>query len=234
MKNRVRLLSPDVVERKISLSKVISCPRFVEDKIPIGYDPDQIKIRMVPESEFLELQQKLNSIGDENYQRGLQDGFQRGNKEGLNQGKADANGVIQQFQSLLKEIITQKQTIFDSLEKDLFDLALTISQKVVGVISERDQELVLDSIRKSLPLLLEKSKLKIKVAPEQEDFVNEQLEQIMASDKDLKEIQVEADRRISLGGCILETSSGRVNSGLEKQLEILEKELSRKLPQNEE
>ena len=188
---------------------------------------------MVPESDYLELQQKLNTIGEENYQRGVQDGFQRGKKEGMSQGKAEANAIIQQFQSILKEITIQKRTIFDTLETDLFNLAVTIAGKVVGSIAERDQELVLDSIKKSLPLLLEKSKLKIKVAPEQESFVNEHLEQIIASDRDLKEIQVEADRRISRGGCILETSSGRVNSGLEKQLEILEKELSKKLPQSE-
>ena len=227
------MLSPDVAERKISLSKVISHPRFVENKIPIGFDPNQIQIRMVPESDYLELQQKLNTIGEENYQRGVQDGFQRGKKEGMSQGKAEANAIIQQFQSILKEITIQKRTIFDTLETDLFNLAVTIAGKVVGSIAERDQELVLDSIKKSLPLLLEKSKLKIKVAPEQESFVNEHLEQIIASDRDLKEIQVEADRRILRGGCILETSSGRVNSGLEKQLEILEKELSKKLPQSE-
>jgi len=215
------------------LSKVISRPRFIEGKIPIGYNPDEVQIRMVPETAYLELEEKLNSIGKENYQRGQQDGFQSGKSEGLSSGKAEANDIILQFQALLKEINSHKQTVFNTLEKDVFDLSLAIAGKVLGVIAERDQEIVLETIKKSLPLLLEKSRLTIKVAPEQEKFVREHLEQIISTDKDLKEIQIEADRRISPGGCILETLSGRVNAGLERQFEILEKELSKKLPQNE-
>jgi flagellar assembly protein FliH len=189
---------------------------------------------MVPESQYRELEKKVDALVQDAYHRGLQEGKHGGYNQGLSEGKAAAQQVIDQIQPVLTEINRTKNQIYTSAEKDILDLAMTIARKLVGALALEHQELVLDTIKKSLPLLLEKSKLTIKVAPQQEEFIKEQFDSIMAMDSDLKEITIEADRRIEQGGCVLETSSGRIDARIEKQLDVLTSALKKQIPNPEE
>jgi len=229
LKNRDRLLFPDVVERKILLSKVITRPRFIEQKISIGDDPDKPEIRVVPESQYRTLEQSVESQVGESYRKGFEEGKQAGHSEGLTSGRSESKSITDQLQTILGEIICQKNEIMITAESNLLQLSLLLTEKIIGSISSSQQELVLDTIKKSLPILLEKSRLTIKVAPEQESFVQQNLENIMTLDSDLKEIKIEADRRVGVGGCILETFSGRVDARIEKQMELLTTALTKQL-----
>jgi flagellar assembly protein FliH len=219
-----------VAERKISLSKVITKPRLSESRILIGFDQNKPEERMVPESAYCQLEVKSRLAGEEGYRRGFEEGKKTGHNEGLSLGKAESKAITDQIQPLLSDIARQKNEILLLAENDLLNLALTIAEKIVGSLATAHQELVIDTIKKSLPILLEKSRLTIKVAPEQEEFVRQNFENILSLDKDLKEIKIEADRRIGPGGCILETASGRVDARIEKQLEVLTSALEKQIP----
>ncbi|MBD3217210.1 MAG: hypothetical protein GF310_02960 [candidate division Zixibacteria bacterium] len=216
------------------MSKVINRPRLIDTKIRVGPSDEKSRESMVPESQYRELEKKVDALVQDAYHRGLQEGKQGGYNQGLSEGKAAAQQVIDQIQPVLTEINRTKNQIYTSAEKDILDLAMTIARKLVGALAQDHQELVLDTIKKSLPLLLEKSKLTIKVAPQQEEFIKEQFDSIMAMDSDLKEITIEADRRINQGGCVLETSSGRIDARIEKQLEVLTSALKKQIPNPEE
>jgi flagellar assembly protein FliH len=203
------------------LSKVINRPRLIDARIRIGPSDNYEDERTVPESQYRELEAKVDALVSESYQKGLREGEQAGYNRGHEEGKAEARRIIGQLQPLLTEMVNHKNDIYLSAEQDVLELAMIIARKVIGSKAESCQELILDTVKKSLPLLLEKSRLTIKVAPEQEQFLNENFGNILDMDKDLKEIKIESDRRISPGGCILETSSGRVDARIEKQLEVL-------------
>jgi len=212
------------------LSKVITKPRLSESRILIGFDQNKPEERMVPESAYRELEVKSRLAAEEGYRRGFEEGKKIGYNEGLSLGKAESKAIADQIQPLLSDIVRQKNEILLSAENDLLNLALIIAQKIISSLAATHQELILDTIKKSLPILLEKSRLTIKVAPEQEEFVRQNFENILALDRDLKEIKIESDRRIGAGGCILETASGRVDARIEKQLEVLTSALEKQIP----
>lgn len=214
-------MSLAAAERKISLSKVINKPRLIDARIRIGLSADYEGERTVPESQYRELESKVDALVNESYQKGLREGDQGGYNRGLDEGKTEARSIVGQIQPLLTEMLKRKNDIYISAEQDVLELAMLIAGKVIGTQADNCRELILDTVRKSLPLLLEKSRLTIKVAPTQEQFMKDNFGKIIDMDKDLKEVKIEADRRISPGGCILETSSGRVDARIEKQLEVL-------------
>ncbi len=216
------------------LSKVINRPRLIDTKIRVGSVDEKSRESMVPESQYRELEKKVDALVQDAYHRGLQEGKQGGYNQGLSEGKAAAQQVIDQIQPILTEINQTKNQIYISAEKDILELAMAIAGKLVGDLALNHRELVLDTIKKSLPLLLEKSKLTIKVSPQQEDFIKEQFDDILEMDSDLKEITIEADRRINRGGCVLETSSGRIDARIDKQLEVLTSALKKQIPNPEE
>ena len=212
------------------MSKVITRPRLGEGRIPIGIDQNKPEERMVPESAYRELEVKSRLAAEEGYRRGFEEGKKTGYSEGLSHGKSESKNITDQIQPLLSDIARQKNEILLFAENDLLNLALMIAEKVVGSLASSHKELVIDTIKKSLPILLEKSRLTIKVAPEQEEFVRQNFENILSLDRDLKEIKIESDRRIGPGGCILETVSGRVDARIEKQLEVLTSALEKQIP----
>ena len=151
------------------MSKVITRPRLGEGRIPIGIDQNKPEERMVPESAYRELEVKSRLAAEEGYRRGFEEGKKTGYSEGLSHGKSESKNITDQIQPLLSDIARQKNEILLFAENDLLNLALMIAEKVVGSLASSHKELVIDTIKKSLPILLEKSRLTIKVAPEQEE-----------------------------------------------------------------
>jgi flagellar biosynthesis/type III secretory pathway protein FliH len=144
---------------------------------------------------------------------------------------ARADEKINTFTALVNQIDKQKNSIYLSAEKEILELSLLLARKVIGTDATKNPEIILETIRKSLPILVEKSNLILKVSPDQEDFVRTHLEEIMMMDNELKKIKIETDRRITPGGCILETDSGRVDARLEKQLDTLIDSIKKEIPQ---
>jgi len=227
------LLSPDAEAKKILLSKVLSNPRLQDQPIPIDLGHDLPEVRMVPESKYLELQRDFQNAVHQNYQKGYEEGNRKGYAQGLAAGKNEARQIISQLETVVADVVRQKKSILINAEKELLNLVMLLTEKIVGGLAKVHQDLVLETIHRAVPILVEKSRLIIKVSPEQVEFVQQQLSRILEFDQDLKEIRIEADRRIAAGGCILETSSGRVDARLEKQLEVLFDALTRQIPSDE-
>jgi len=227
------LLSPDAEAKKILLSKVLSNPRLQDQPIPIDLGHDLPEVRMVPESKYLELQRDFQNAVHQNYQKGYEEGNRKGYAQGLAAGKNEARQIISQLETVVADVVRQKKSILINAEKELLNLVMLLTEKIVGGLAKVHQDLVLETIHRAVPILVEKSRLIIKVSPEQVEFVQQQLSRILEFDQDLKEIRIEADRRIAAGGGILETSSGRVDARLEKQLEVLFDALTRQIPSDE-
>lgn len=230
------------------MSKIIASAHIHENRIPVGRIEKVVKERVVREGVYLELKEKLEAEVAQSYQKGLHKGIEQGRQEGysegLNVGQAEARKIeaqanqteqqarqtIEQFKSLLAEVNNQKNNLYLSAEREVLELAILLAGKIIRTYAQEDQSIVLDTIKQALPILVEKSNLVLKVAPDQEKFIRENLEEIMMMDNELKKVKIETDRRVGVGGVILETDSGRVDARLEKQLETLVEAVKKEIP----
>lgn len=192
------------------------------EKFEIGrFASDEPEEKYIPESEYKRMLERCQAEKEDSYRAGYTDGHTMG----LGKGMEEAQRVATGFHQLILDVQNQKADIFKKAELDVIDLSLAIARKIIGAKAETDDEIVLDAARKAVRLLLDRASITVKIAPEQEAFVRDNLERFYAIDDRVQRIQVESDRRIKPGGCILETDSGSVDSRIETELQNITKSL---------
>lgn len=155
---------------------------------------------------------------EEAYKNGYSDGFQMGTAK----GQEEAARISGEFNQLITDVRNQRGEIFRQAELEIVELALAIARKIISVHAELMPDIVIDSARKAVKLLLDRTSLVVKVAPEQETFIRENLDRLYEMDDRIQKIDIETDRRVGPGGCMLDTESGNVDARIETELQNIE------------
>jgi flagellar biosynthesis/type III secretory pathway protein FliH len=73
--------------------------------------------------------------------------------------------------------------------------------------------------------LTDRSKVTIKVHPEFLPIVEQHRDRFLQHSSSLKELRIEADPRVKLGGCLIETPGGEIDARIESQFAVIEHSL---------
>jgi flagellar assembly protein FliH len=155
---------------------------------------------------------------EEAYRNGYSDGLQMGTAK----GQEEAAKIRGEFNQLIIDVKNQRGEIFRQAEREIIELALAIARRIITVQAESTPEIVIDSARKAVKLLLDRTNLVVKVAPEQEMFIRENIDRLYEMDDRIQKIDIETDRRVGPGGCMLDTESGNVDARIETELQNIE------------
>ncbi len=211
----------------MSSSRVVRTVSFAETSVPVGSNEFLKRIETERrdasplEKRFRELREQAARDKDKAHQ----DGLAAGRKQGLAQGQAEAEKVRQHLQGVAVALEEFRQQLFEQSRQELLELAFALADRIIGSRSEREQELLLDTIAKCVREILDKTHLKLRINPEQAEFVKENLDNIKSIDETIANIGVEPDPRVAQGGCVVETDSGTADGRLESQLEMLRRAL---------
>ncbi|HSU80160.1 MAG TPA: FliH/SctL family protein [Candidatus Angelobacter sp.] len=150
----------------------------------------------------------------------VSEGVKKGNQEGL-----DAwTEKIQQANLILETSMKESHDYLGSSETTILNLALAISEKIVGQQLEQTeawQALVKQAIRE----MRETSPIKILVSPERVTSTREALDQL----KEItygSDILIFSDPELSPTDCLVESPSGRLDASVSTQLNQLKKALT--------
>lgn len=164
---------------------------------------------------------------------GFEKGFEEGYKEGLKTGEKKAKenllsleeGLKKEYRSklekldkLLKLLEEEKKKLVLNLDREVLSLALLIAKKLVLKEVKTDETLTLNLIREALNYLAEGIEIKIKVNPEEMNYLEKEiLKELKSSSK----VIFESDPNVTKGGVFIETSLGVIDATLEKRWEKL-------------
>jgi len=162
-----------------------------------------------------EAREKVVFIEQEAYEKG----FAQGEKDGLELGEKKGVKVIENIESILIELSRLKKEVPKQYEKEILDLTFAIAKKIIHREIATDESAIKGTILNALHFAVEKSKISLRVNPEDFDYVEKLRAQFFAEVKDLKSISMTSDPSITRGGCFLETPYGDIDSTVETQLE---------------
>ncbi|MFH2056900.1 MAG: FliH/SctL family protein [bacterium] len=211
----------------MSSSKVVRRFSFTEQSVPIG-NQEYLQRVETERRDASPLEQRFRQLQEQavrNQQRAYQDGFAAGQKQGLAQGQAEAEKVRQHLQGVAAALEAFREQLYEQSRGELTELAFALADRIIGSRSEREQELVIETVARCVSEILDKAKIKIRVNSRQVDFIKENLESIRALDESISQISIEPDQRVAPGGCIVETDSGTADGRLQSQLEMLRRGL---------
>jgi flagellar assembly protein FliH len=177
----------------------------------------------------------LSSSGEESWENFLENEMEKVKKvfyqKGFEEGKRKAETSILILKELLKQAVekleVEKQNFLKKSEKQLIEMALAISKKIIRKEVSVDQEIIRKIAREALQRVVNSGSEKVvmRISPRDWESIMQIHQELLFPDKSGSEIKIEKDENIQPGGCIVETERGLVNASIEHQLEQIGKAL---------
>ncbi|MBL7195970.1 MAG: FliH/SctL family protein [Pseudomonadota bacterium] len=174
-------------------------------------------------------QEKADLLEQEAYAKG----FAQGERDGFEMGEKKAEKIVEKIERLFSELTHLKDDMIKLYEKEILDLIFIIAGKIVYYRTRSEESGVKNTILKALKLAAQKSKIVVRVNPEDYDLVEKMRPELFTEFKDVKSIMITSDHSISRGGCFLETPGGDVDATIEAQLEKIYQILEQTFLENE-
>ncbi len=216
----------DFVERQISKKSDFSLANPVRMQTGINLlEEKTIEDRV--EQKALE---KLKDVQEKAYKEAYDLGMHEGKNEAIKKYEEKLTEQIHGFGNLINSLQTLKQELFSQNEAQLIKLLFFFAQKIVETELEIHPELILPILKKSVEDISGDDEIKIKISKQDFEFIETIMDELPKDYGFIKEIQLEVSDDLSVGGCVVETNYGDVDSSLEQRVLRLSEAIRLSIP----
>jgi len=152
-------------------------------------------------------------------------GKTEGKEEGYTAGKTEVDRLIERTQVVLKRAQEKRGEILSETEKEIVDLVLLISRKVIKVISENQKNIIITNVIEALRKVKAKGSIIIRVNLSDLQLATEHKQDFIRLLEGVNTIHVVEDNSVDSGGCIIETDFGEIDARIASQLAELEEKI---------
>jgi len=158
--------------------------------------------------------------------------YEIGKKEGFQEGKRLADSIIQEALNIKNEVIQTKQNLIKDLEEEIIELVIKTIEKILNKKIEEDYEILFNIIDTGLKKCAFTDNLTLRISPEDYDLAISSKDKILALSENIEDIVIKQDKSLHKGSCIIDTSSGSIDSSIWTQFNQV-KEIFEELLKNE-
>ena len=169
--------------------------------------------RMIKEAEM-----RVAEIEHEAYQKG----YDAGREVGFKKGQAEVRRLIDRLGTIVGQAIDVREDIIAASEKQLVDMILLISRKVIKDEVVERKEVVLNNIREALRRIKDRDRVDIRVNFADLELTTAHKDELIKLMESLRKVNIYEDSRIDRGGCIIETDVGSIDARISTQLKEIE------------
>lgn len=152
---------------------------------------------------------------------GRTQGFSEGYAKGQTEGQVQSEDEIARFQALLSALSERWGDIFKTADLNLTQIALAVARNIIGATADAHSNLVVEAVRDSLKLLQDKSRITLRIHPDDLEIMRTHRSQWMETYERIDTLILEADPKVARGGCIVETPSGDIDAQIDSRLDKL-------------
>ena len=187
--------------------------------------PGQKVVKSVDYQQLVKYEELLQEVVRRDKERQIEanKAFNKSIEHGMAEGLEQAN------QRLTEQLLTFTLKMHESLSQVEQSLVEVVIEAVQKIVRDFDNEtLVKNTVRSSLELVRSGKKLTVRVHPQMQEVVAEQLSDLQ---KSISHVEVLSDSVLKLDECILESDVGIVNASVELQVEALVSALRKAFPE---
>lgn len=177
--------------------------------------------KQIPLQELLLLDRRFREAVQAARAEGLEEGRRTGYAAGLTEGQRHAREAVASLSGLLTDLVGQREALLRDAKDRILEMVEKISRRLTFAAAANDPEVTMAIIDGAINHLLDKSSIKIKVHPNHLPIVEQHIERFRGRDTAIKELSLEADPRVRVGGCLVETPSGDIDARLESMHDIM-------------
>jgi len=172
-----------------------------------------------------ELESQMRHDLETQRKEALTQGTEEGYKTGFANGKAEVDRLIERTQVVLERAQDKRAEILADSEKEIIDLVLLITRKVIKVLSETQKDIIITNVIQALRKVKAKGNILIRVNLADLQLATEHKQDFIRMMEGVKDIQVVEDTSVDQGGCIIETDFGEIDARIASQLAELESKI---------
>lgn len=150
---------------------------------------------------------------------GYEEGYNNGYKTGYEEGEKESEKLIQDAINIKNQYIEIRNKALHQAEKDIIDLVISIYEKVLYQKVEEDKELIVSLVLKGIENLEISEELTIIVSKDDYEVVKNAENLILSKASLIKDLDIRINSDMKKGDCMLETTMGSVDVGLQSQLD---------------
>lgn len=165
---------------------------------------------------------KAHENEDELFSKAKKDGYEQGRAQGFDEGKAEADRLVERLHKMLDAVQEKRQEILDGTEQQIVDLVLLMTRKVVKIMSDNQKQVVMANVMQALKKVKGRGSVTLRVNLADVKLTTEHAKDFIRSVENIQGISVVEDSSVEKGGCIVETDFGAIDARIASQLGELE------------
>jgi flagellar assembly protein FliH len=199
-----------------------------------GYQqaPAQDQFKMMTESEAAQIRNEAQNSADQILEQArteaqqLKDQAQNeGREQGKNQGYQTVAQTITAAQNLIKQAEMERTRIVDSAKKEILALATAVATRIIHQELSTHSDLLMQIVADAILKISDRDQVIIRVNKEDLEFFKTNRDKIEDLLDGVKNLAIQADKHVGVGGLIIETKLGVVDARLETKMDVLQKAL---------
>ncbi|MFP6871809.1 MAG: FliH/SctL family protein [Nitrospinota bacterium] len=191
-------------------------PKIDPNDIP----PEEIRAEILAEARV-----EAEKIKTDAEKEGFQEGYSRGQEEVREELRSEMVPLFEELRNSIQTVLNFREEILLESEKEIFELAVLFSKKVLHSELRLHPEVILDVVRHALERAVGWGEATVQVNPEDYKFLEEHRILLNEEGEGVNIARVDANLSIKRGGCILESNFGEIDVRIDRQIEVVEKSL---------
>jgi flagellar assembly protein FliH len=170
-----------------------------------------------------EVERRVDSVREEAFQQGFQEGIEAGKQEVYNQTRAATEEKLNALVDMINEVLILKEEIINNQKQDLYNLVRNLTKWVILRELKEDGEYITRLLEKLVTEIQTKANLLVQVDQKSFEGMEDVLETVQERIGTLKNVRVEVDYDIAGQGIIIDSDNGIINGTFEEQMISLDK-----------
>ncbi|HWK22261.1 MAG TPA: flagellar assembly protein FliH [Ureibacillus sp.] len=166
-------------------------------------------------------------------QNAYNQGFQQGYDEGMRKAQVDMQDSFSLANQVIEDSRVMAQNYIEEQEQVILDLALTASERIIGISLERDDEVYLSIVKRGLKEAREMKEIKIYVSPTYHRLISQHRNELVEMFPNDVPLLVFVEDELDETQCFIETNHGRIVVSIDEQLSELRIKLNEILDSKE-
>ena len=164
-------------------------------------------------------------ITEGDLQARIQEAFEKGADEERRKADEDLAGICSALTEAISVVSKLRERIVRESEEELLKLAFMVAKKIVRQEIKHDRRILAQLVSEALRGFPEQHDIVVSLHPEDYKVISSNRELFLAGIGDDRQIILKSDEATTLGGCVVESSTGVIDARIEAQLDEIYKGL---------
>lgn len=160
----------------------------------------------------------------------LEEGKQQGVEEARRQMAEQLRQTSDGCNAMMAAALQEARQVVVEAEHQIIELVLAISRKIIGDAMDARSDVIVSVVKSALERVRDQSQINIHVSLNDYEHILQARRELQGIVGAEQKLTVTADSVLPQGGCLIETSFGTVEAGVDTQLESIRKALQGILP----